>query len=168
MMQSDLHKRQYFLWGVSTASYQVEGEITNNDWDYFTRSEEIRKRISRLTTPSIFYKGGHKVVLQPAGDAVRFWNPKYYKKDFDLAKGLGLNTFRISIEWARIEPERGQWDQEAIDHYKNMIRAMRESGLTPVISLNHVTLPLWVLTPPKTFTKKIGQNLLPAPLRDIH
>lgn len=167
MMQSDLHKRQYFLWGVSTASYQVEGGITNNDWDYFTRSEEIRKRISRLTTPSIFYKGGHKVVLQPAGDAVRFWNPKYYKKDFDLAKGLGLNTFRISIEWARIEPERGQWDQEAIDHYKNMIRAMRESGLTPVISLNHVTLPLWVLTPPKTFTKKIGQNLLPAPLKDI-
>jgi beta-glucosidase len=160
-------KLQPFLWGVSTASYQVEGGITNNDWDYFTRSEEIRNRISRLTTPSIFYKGGHQVLLQPAGDAVRFWDPKYYKRDFDLARSLGLNAFRISIEWARIEPERGQWDQEAIDHYKEMIKAMVERGLKPVISLHHTTLPLWVLTPPRTFTKKIGQNLLPAPLNDL-
>jgi beta-glucosidase len=159
--------RSGFLWGVSTASYQVEGGITNNDWDYFTRSEEIRNRISRLTTPSIFYKGGHQVVLQPAGDAVRFWDPRYYKGDFDLAKSLGLNTFRISIEWARIEPERGQWDAEAIDHYNKMITAMVERGLKPVISLNHATLPLWVLTPPSIFTKKIGQNLLPAPLKDL-
>jgi beta-glucosidase len=156
-----------FLWGVSTASYQVEGGINNNDWDYFTRSEEIRNRISRLTTPSIFYKGGHKVVLQPAGDAVKFWDPKYYEKNFELTRSLGLNTFRISIEWARVEPEKGQWHQEAIDHYKEMIRAMGERGLMPVISLNHVTLPLWVLTPPTTFTKKLGQTLLPHPLKDI-
>jgi beta-glucosidase len=156
-----------FLWGVSTASYQVEGGITNNYWDYFTRSEEIRNRISRLTTPSIFYKGGHQVILQPAGDAVRFWDPKYYGEDFDLAKSLGLNTFRISIEWSRIEPEKGLWDQEAIDHYREMINAMIERGLKPVISLHHATLPLWVLTPPKTFTKKIGQDLLPRPLKDL-
>ena len=160
-------KRQRFLWGVSTASYQVEGGITNNDWDYFARSEDIRKRISKLTTPSIFYRDGHRVVLQPAGYAVRFWDPKYYKRDFDLAKSLGLNTFRISIEWARIEPEQGLWDHEAIDHYKEMINAMRERGLMPVISLNHATLPVWVLTPPKTFTKKIGQVLLPTPLKDL-
>jgi beta-glucosidase len=167
MIQTHPHKRQYFLWGVSTASYQVEGGITNNDWDYFARSEEIRNRILRLTTPSIFYKGGHQVVLQPAEDAVKFWDPEYYEKDFDLARSLGLNTFRISIEWARIEPKRGQWDQKAIDHYREMITAMVERGLRPVISLHHATLPLWVLTPPSTFTKKIGQNLLPPPLKDI-
>jgi beta-glucosidase len=145
----------------------VEGGITNNDWDYFTRSEEIRNRISRLTTPSIFYKGGHQVKLQPAEDAVRFWDPKYYERDFELARSLGLNTFRISIEWARIEPEMGQWNQRAIDHYKEMITAMIGRGLKPVISLHHATLPLWVLTPPSTFTKKIGQNLLPTPLNDL-
>jgi beta-glucosidase len=168
MIQSGgLHKQRRFLWGVSTASYQVEGGITNNDWDYFTRSDEIRDRISRLTTPSIFNKSGHHIVLQPAGDAVRFWDPKYYKRDFDLAKNLGLNSFRISIEWARVEPQRGNWNREAIDHYKDMIIAMRKRGLTPVISLNHVTLPLWALTPPKKFTKKMGQSLLPAPLKDL-
>jgi beta-glucosidase/6-phospho-beta-glucosidase/beta-galactosidase len=156
-----------FLWGASTASYQVEGGITNNDWDFFTRSDQIKKRISTITKPSIFYKSSAQIVLRPAGDAVKFWDPKYYKKDFEFARNLGLNTFRISIEWARIAPEKGQWDQEAIYHYKEMIRAMRESGLTPVISLNHATLPLWILTPPSKFTKKIGQNLLPSPLKDL-
>jgi beta-glucosidase len=156
-----------FLWGASTASYQVEGGITNNDWDFFARSEPIKKRISTLTKPSIFYKSSTQIVLQPAGDAVKFWDPKYYEKDFELARSLGLNTFRISVEWARTEPEKGQWDQDAIDHYKEMIRAMRERGLIPVVSLNHTTLPLWVLTPPSRFTKRVGQNLLPSPLKDI-
>ena len=57
-----------FLWGVSTSSYQVEGDITNNDWDFFTRSLQISKRISTITKPSIFYKGGTQVELQPARD----------------------------------------------------------------------------------------------------
>jgi beta-glucosidase len=140
--------------GAATSSHQVEGGVTNNDWDFFTRSEPIKKRISTLTKPSIFYKNSIQIVLQPAGDAVKFWDPRYYEKDFDLARSLGLNTFRIGIEWARIEPERGQWDQEAIEHYRKMISAMRERGLVPVISLNHATLPLWVLTPPSNVTKK--------------
>lgn len=155
-----------FLWGVSTSSYQVEGGITHNDWDFFTRSEPIKNRISNLTKPSMFHKGT-QVDLQPAGEATRFWDPAYYTKDFDLARSLGLNTFRIGLEWSRIEPEKGNWDQAAIDHYKEMIRAMSEKGLTPVISLNHVTLPLWVLTPPQEFTKTAWQHFLPHPLKDI-
>jgi len=59
-----------------------------------------------------------------------------------------MNAFRIAIKCVRIEPEKDQWDQEALDHYKQLIRAMRERGLTPVITLNHLTLPLWILTPP--------------------
>jgi beta-glucosidase/6-phospho-beta-glucosidase/beta-galactosidase len=159
--------KSQFLWGAATSSYQVEGGITNNDWDFFTRSEPIKNRISTLSKPSVFYKNSTQIVLKPAGDAVKFWDPKYYERDFELARSLGLNTFRIGIEWARIEPERGQWDQDAIEHYKEMIRAMRERSLMPVITLNHATLPLWVLTPPSNFTKRIGQNLLPPPLKDI-
>ncbi|MGI0045256.1 MAG: family 1 glycosylhydrolase, partial [Nitrososphaeraceae archaeon] len=156
-----------FLWGVSTSSYQVEGDITNNDWDFFTRSLQIRKRISTITKPSIFYKGGTQVDLQPAGDAAKFRDTKYYKRDFDLARRLGLNAFRISIEWARIEPEKDHWDQVAIDNYKEMIVTMREKNLIPVVSLNHVTLPLWVMTPPQEFLRRTGQNLLPHPLKDL-
>jgi beta-glucosidase len=119
--KSNLHS---FLWGTATSSYQVEGGITNNDWDFFTRTELIKTRLSSLTKPSIFYKGASLVNLRPAGEGVKTWHPEYYVKDFDLAKGLGLNSFRISIEWARIEPEKNSWDQEAIDHYKEMIRAV--------------------------------------------
>jgi beta-glucosidase/6-phospho-beta-glucosidase/beta-galactosidase len=156
-----------FLWGAATASYQVEGGITNNDWDFFASSESIKKRISSLTKPSIFYKGVAQVDLHPAGDAVRAWEPYYYLKDFDMASKLGMNAFRIGIEWARIEPEKDQWDQMAIDHYRHMIISMREKGLMPIITLNHLTLPTWILTPPSRFTKKIGQNLLPSPLTDL-
>jgi beta-glucosidase len=156
----------YFLWGVATSSYQIEGGITNNDWDFFTRSKPIKNRISSLTKPSIFYKGRSQVHLQPAVEAARFWEPHYYLKDFDMASKLGMNSFRISLEWSGIEPQKDEWDQVAIDHYKEMIRSMREKKLIPIVTLNHFTLPLWVLTPPRRFKKIIGKHLLPPPLRD--
>jgi beta-glucosidase len=169
MVDSHVHEQQQFLWGASTSSYQVEGGITNNDWNYFTTSEDIKQRVYALTKPNIFYKGTSQVILKPAGDALRTWHPEYYSKDFDLAKQIGMNCFRISLEWSRIEPERGQWNQEAVDHYKVMIKRMQEheKRLRPIITLNHLTLPLWVLTPPSRFAKKIGQSLLPSPLRYI-
>ena len=155
-----------FLWGVATSSYQVEGGISNNDWEYFTRSDHIKRRISSLTKPSIFYKGRTQIHLQSAGEAVKFWKPEYYENDFQLVKSLGMNAFRISLEWARIQPKRDQWDQEAIEYYKKMLRSMREAGLTPIVTLNHFTLPLWVLTPPNRITKNIVKQILPSPLRD--
>lgn len=156
-----------FLWGAATSSYQVEGGITNNDWDFYTRSKAIKDRISILTRPSIFYKNITRVTIQPAGEAVKAWDPQYYLKDFDIAKSLGMNAFRISLEWARIEPKKNVWNHTDINHYKDIIRAMRERGLTPVVTLNHLTLPLWVLTPPIEFTKKLGQHILPSPLKDL-
>jgi len=152
-----------FLWGASTASYQVEGGITNNDWHYFITSEVIRKRVSALRRSDMSN-------LVPAGDATRAWDSEYYRRDFKLAKKLGFNSFRISLEWSRIEPEQRQWDQNAISRYAEMIRSIRETGLTPIITLNHLTLPLWVLTPPTHFAKKIDRSLsslIPTALADL-
>lgn len=81
-----------FLWGVATSSYQVEGGITNNDWNYYTSSEMIKKRVSNLTRSSIFYRRNN-VSLEPAEDGVTEWNPEYYDKDFENASQLGMNTF---------------------------------------------------------------------------
>ena len=137
----------------TTASYQHEGDITNiNDWDFFTRSQPIRDRVAYMTTflPTTLLYNGPRIELQPARDAVKFWDPAYYEKDFDNAKSLGLNAFRIGIEWSRIEPQKGVWDYNALSHYKQMIMSMTQKGLTPVVTLNHFTLPLWVLTPPTT------------------
>ena len=165
MPSNNIHPK--FLWGVATSSYQTEGGIMNNDWHYFTTTDCIKKRISSLTTPTIFHKDIRHLQLQPAGDAVRFWENKYYLKDFENAKNIGLNCFRISLEWARIEPERKQWNQKVLDNYRRMLLSMREKGLEPIVTLNHLTLPLWVLTPPLQFKKKFYQHFLPHPLRDL-
>ena len=160
-------EKSIFLWGVATSSYQVEGGITNNDWDFFTKSKSIRNRISNMTKPSFFYKDTTQVILQPAEEAVKLWDPEYYINDFRIAHKLGMNTFRISLEWARIEPEKDVWNQDAIDHYRDMIKAMIDNGLIPIVTLNHFTFPLWVLTPPSKFQKRVGQSILPSPLKDI-
>ena len=159
--------KNVFLWGSSTSSYQVEGGIKNNDWHIFTTSEKIKKRISNLTKPNLFYQGTNQVFLQPAGDACKVWDSFYYKEDFDTVKKLGMNSIKISIEWSRVEPERDQWDENVIEHYKTMIKYIIGKDLIPIITLNHVTLPLWVLTPPIDFKKRIFQFLLPSPYSDI-
>jgi beta-glucosidase len=114
-----------FLWGAATASYQVEGGIYNNDWA----------------------KAAEDGRIMPAGKSTDHYNR--YKEDLDIAKSLGHNAHRISIEWARIEPEEGKFDKKEIDHYRDVIKAMKERGITPLITLWHFTLPLW-------FTNKGG------------
>jgi beta-glucosidase len=161
MIQYKNSRQPKFLWGAATSSYQTEGGITNNDWHYFTTSDPIKKKISKLTTPSTFYKDIRQLQLQPAGNAVSFWDRGYYLKDFENAKNLGLNCPRISLEWARIEPERKQWNQQAIYGYREMLSSMRDKDLEPIVTLNHLTLPLWVLAPPIRFKKKFYQHILP-------
>jgi len=108
-----------FLWGAAGSSYQVEGGIFNNDWAEAAKDGR----------------------LMPAGSAVDHYNR--YKEDFDIAKSLGHNAHRFSIEWARIEPEEGKFNHDEINHYREVIKALNERGLTPLITLWHFTLPLW-------------------------
>jgi beta-glucosidase/6-phospho-beta-glucosidase/beta-galactosidase len=142
-----------FLWGAATSSYQVEGGIGGidcderakpcNDYDLFNSHPRIRARVSynsRLAGP--------RLNLAAAGIADNAWDPPVYKRDFDYAKTLGLNSFRFSLEWGRIEPQQDQWDDAAIEHYRAMVDAMIARGLKPIMTINHFTLPLWVLRPP--------------------
>lgn len=111
---------QKFFWGTAVAAYQVEGNIENNDW-----AEASRQGKAPL-----------------AGKACDFWNR--YETYLDLTKELGTNAFRFSIEWARIQPRKDEWDDTAIAHYCRMINAMIERGLEPFVTLWHFTLPQWV------------------------
>jgi beta-glucosidase/6-phospho-beta-glucosidase/beta-galactosidase len=138
-----------------------------NYWSLFTTSQKIKERILKITTPSIFYKGTKSIVLESAYNAVRFWEPEYYESDFDNAKKLGLNAFRLSLEWSRIQPNEDQWNEQAIEHYKKMLVSMRSKGLNPILTFNHITLPFWILSPPISFKKKFGQILLPSPLKEM-
>ncbi len=108
-----------FLWGAATASYQVEGGIENVDWA----------------------QGARDGKLPPCGIATDHYHK--FEADFDIAKSLGHNAHRFSIEWARIEPEEGKFDEKEIEHYREVIRALKARGLEPFVTLWHFTLPLW-------------------------
>jgi len=57
---------------------------------------------------------------------------------------MDCNSYRFSIEWARIEPEDGKFSQDAIDHYMNVISDLKKSGIEPLVTLHHFTNPLWI------------------------
>ncbi len=111
---------QDFFWGAATASYQVEGGIENCDW-----AQSAQKRL-----------------VPECGKACDHYNR--FREDFDIAKELGHTAHRFSIEWARIEPEEGVFDSGAIAHYRDVLMALRERNLEPLVTLWHWTLPTWL------------------------
>lgn len=113
---------QGFLWGASTAGHQVEGNNVNSD-NWFL--ENIK--------PSIY--------AEPSRDAANSF--ALWPQDMDLAKATGLNAYRFSIEWARIEPEPGLFSIAMLDHYKRMIEGAHARGLKSVVTFNHFTAPRW-------------------------
>lgn len=109
-----------FLWGAATAAHQVEGDNRASDWWAFEQAGRVPFR---------------------SGAACR--HHELYANDFDLARGLGHNAHRFSVEWARIEPRPGRYDEEALDHYARVVAALRQRGLEPVLTLHHFTAPAW-------------------------
>jgi beta-glucosidase len=111
-----------FLWGAATAAHQVEGNNTASDlW------------VAENVKPTMF--------AEPSGDAVNSF--ELWPTDLDLVRAMGLNSYRFSLEWARIEPEPGLFSNAMLDHYKAMIDGCRARGLTPIVTFNHFTTPRW-------------------------
>lgn len=108
-----------FYWGAATASYQVEGGIENTDWAQAAKE-------GRVPVCGVACDHYHR-----------------YEADFDIAKELGHTAHRLSVEWARIEPEEGKFDAEAIAHYRQVLSALHARGLKPFVTIWHFTLPLW-------------------------
>ncbi len=125
MAQATFHFPRGFLWGTATSSHQVEGNNTNNNWWAWEQEE------GRIIQ-------GHK-----SGLACDWWGGRW-REDLDRAAEAGQNAQRLSIEWSRVQPEPQRWDEEALDHYRQMIRGMHERGLTPLVTLHHFSDPLWL------------------------
>ncbi|MGP3534609.1 glycoside hydrolase family 1 protein [Microbacterium sp. RD1] len=113
-----------FLWGASTAAHQIEGGNVNSDW--------WQREWGHLAGAP---------VEEPSGDAADSYHR--YREDMDLLARAGLTSYRFSIEWARIQPERGYVSRAAIEHYRRMVAAARERGLEPMVTLHHFTNPVW-------------------------
>lgn len=110
-----------FLFGASTAGQQIEGN-SHSQFD----SEEFYKLNS-------FY--------QPAGIACNSY--EMYQQDVDLLKELGLNAYRMSVEWSRIEPEQDVFDEKTVDHYLKQLNELKKSGIKICLTLYHFAHPIW-------------------------
>ncbi len=124
MPDATFHFPPDFLWGTATAAHQVEGNNTNNDWWAWEQGE------------------GHIKEGYRSGIACNWWERA--EEDFNRAAELGQNAHRLSVEWSRVEPREGYFDDAALDRYRAMLRALRERGMEPMVTLHHFTNPLWL------------------------
>ncbi|MGC8722016.1 MAG: glycoside hydrolase family 1 protein [Caldisericaceae bacterium] len=112
-----------FLWGVASAAHQVEGGNIYSDWHEWEKEGKI--------------KTGDSAVV-----ACDHYNR--YKEDFKLIKFLNNNAYRFSVEWSRIEKNEGEFDEKEIEHYVDMLKALKEMEIEPILTLHHFTIPLWL------------------------
>jgi len=122
-----------FRFGAATSAHQVEGGQHNN-WTLWETLPQFAGRTA-----------------EPSGRAVDHFHR--FEEDLDLVRWMGLDTFRLSVEWSRIEPARRRYDAEALDHYRQVFQAARDRGIRLSVTLHHFTEPVWLadltaLTPP--------------------
>src|SRR3989344_7242602 len=136
-----------FYWGSATSAHQVEGG-NHNDWSEWEK--ENAKRLAREAEGRFGYLSNWtKIKIEAqnpqnyiSGRACDHYNR--YEEDFDTVKSLGHNAHRFSIEWSRIEPEEGKFNEKEIEHYRNVIKALRARGIEPFVTLWHWTQPIWI------------------------
>jgi len=136
---------QGFMFGCANAAYQVEGGLNGhgeplNNWVEFERDGRV----------------------EPSGEAVRFWTD--YPEQLEMARGMGLNAFRVGIEWARVQPETSTtlksepaFDDRAVEAYADMIAEVMGAGMEPVVTLHHFTHPYWLGLDPWLSTADVGR-----------
>lgn len=113
-----------FLVGAATAAHQVEGNNLQSD---FWAMEQLE----------------HSSFREPSLDAADHYN--HYEADIKLLAEAGLNAYRFSIEWARIEPEKGRYDDAEIEHYRKVLQCCQANGVTPIVTLHHFSSPKWLI-----------------------
>ena len=112
-----------FLWGTATAAHQIEGGNYNNDWWAWEHNPD----------------SGCAESSGDACDSVRRW-----PEDVDLVAAMGLQAYRFSLEWSRIEPAEGEYSIAALDYYRRICAACRERDILPVVTFHHFTTPTWL------------------------
>lgn len=112
-----------FLWGAATSGHQVEGNNTNSDWWAWEQKHQPEEKRSGLADNQYHL----------------------YEDDFKLAKEFKHNSHRLSIEWSRIEPTEGVFNEEAIRHYQHELKTLQDMGFTVMLTLHHFTSPQWFM-----------------------
>lgn len=111
---------EQFLWGAATSAHQIEGGNVHNDW---WEAEQQKK------------------VPFKSGRATNHW--QHWRQDYALVQELGHTAHRLSLEWSRIEPEAGKWNQRALTQYREMLAELQRRGMKTFVTLHHFTNPRW-------------------------
>ncbi len=138
-----------FLWGAATSSHQIEGNNRHNDWWKWEAEGHIEGKVR-------------------SGLATDHW--ERYSEDLRLAEAYGMDSYRFSIEWSRIQPKADEWDESALEWYVELVRECEKRHLVPMATLHHFTLPQWVADQGglcweewpqkfKKFTEKVAEKL---------
>lgn len=109
-----------FLWGVAASGFQSEGSAPDSNWTRYIAAG--RTRDPYLNSVDFIHK---------------------YREDISRARDLGVKVFRISIEWARVQPRPGQWHERDFAFYDSVLGAIRAAGMRPMITLDHWVYPGW-------------------------
>ncbi|MBL7979096.1 MAG: family 1 glycosylhydrolase [Bacteroidetes Order II. Incertae sedis bacterium] len=117
-----------FIFGAASASHQIEGGTLNNNWTAF-------EGFTRPDGSSGIRTG------ESCGIAADHWNR--FSSDVLLMQDLGLGIYRFSIEWSRIEPQEGRFDDSALLTYRHWCKQLREAGIEPMVTLHHFSEPIW-------------------------
>ncbi len=120
-----------FVWGTATAAHQIEGNNTKSDWWAWENRDRSKETKEKAKWP-----------LEKSGSACDSYNR--YEEDFNLCAQANNNAVRISVEWARLEPVEGQYEQAEFEHYKKVLQSARAKGLKTFVTLQHFTLPRWL------------------------
>ncbi len=112
-----------FVWGTATAAHQIEGGNVNNDWWVWEHTEGSG-------------------CAESSGDACDSWHR--FTDDVEAVAAMGLGAYRFSLEWSRIEPAPGEFSRVALDRYRALCVALRDRGITPVVTFHHFTTPIWL------------------------
>lgn len=123
-----------FLWGAATSAHQIEGNNENSDWWAWERSLSRTESLQAAGKDPAAYMSGI------ACDSYR-----RFDEDFALARHLGHNATRLGIEWARIEPREGFFDEVELDHYEQVLQSAKSHGLSTFVTLHHFTSPRWFM-----------------------
>lgn len=135
-----------FYWGASTAGHQVDGGL-HDDWTVWELAHA--QELARTAPKRLNWLPNWPEIKAEATDPNNYVSGKgvdhyhRYQEDFDILGKLNMNAFRFSIEWSRLEPEEGVWDEKEIAHYQEYLKQLRARGIVPFLNIWHWTVPTW-------------------------
>ncbi len=133
-----------FYWGAATSAHQIEGGLIN-DWVQWEEkhasrlSREGERPFNKSLEPQASTAENYRSNSKYSAESFKYW-----KRDLQAIKELNLKAYRLSVEWSRIQPEKGEFSKEGVGYYREYLKQLQESGIKVVLTCWHWSIPVWL------------------------